>query len=336
MRDALPTELRAHVAQLGGKPEDGGSALAAMHRGWVAVKATLSTYDDLAVLEECERGEDAALATYRDALERTLPATDPHGGRAPVRGRQAQPRPGAPHARRAARHAEEPIVKRLAGSFCCLAMLALAAGCEPTGTPPKPKAGDVAPKAAERASGPTSLAPGFDDGAVRADARALRWVADTVKPGPVSPTGPLSAAERSFINEAAGIGLYEVEGGQMAAAKGTQPAVRAFGTMLVAQHRAAYGELQAVARANGITLPINVEADKRSKLDRLAQLSGAAFDREFVQTVGITDHEAAVARFTAVGRDVRDPSLKAWIDKTLPALQAHLQEARQLPMPPPG
>ena len=66
-------QLRAHVVQLGGKPEDGGSAIGAMHRGWVAVKAKLTTYDDLAVLEECERGEDAALATYRDALERTLP-----------------------------------------------------------------------------------------------------------------------------------------------------------------------------------------------------------------------------------------------------------------------
>ena len=44
-----------------------------MHRGWVALKATLSTYDDLAVLEDCERGEDEALASYRDALERDLP-----------------------------------------------------------------------------------------------------------------------------------------------------------------------------------------------------------------------------------------------------------------------
>ena len=51
-------QLRAHVLQLGGKPEDGGSAAGAVHRGWVAVKAKLSTYDDLAVLEECERGEN--------------------------------------------------------------------------------------------------------------------------------------------------------------------------------------------------------------------------------------------------------------------------------------
>src|SRR6185369_11322933 len=66
-------QLRAHVLQLGGKPEDGGSAAGAMHRGWVAVKAKLSTYDDLAVLEECERGEDVALRNYREALENELP-----------------------------------------------------------------------------------------------------------------------------------------------------------------------------------------------------------------------------------------------------------------------
>ena len=66
-------QLRAHVLQLGGRPEDGGTALGAVHRGWVAIKATLSTYDDLAVLEECERGEDAALERYRDAIKEDLP-----------------------------------------------------------------------------------------------------------------------------------------------------------------------------------------------------------------------------------------------------------------------
>jgi uncharacterized protein (TIGR02284 family) len=67
-------QLRAQVLQLGGRPEDRGSAAGALHRGWVAVKAKLSTYDDLAVLEDCEYGEDVALASYRDALERDLPA----------------------------------------------------------------------------------------------------------------------------------------------------------------------------------------------------------------------------------------------------------------------
>ena len=68
-------ELQALVRQLGGEADDGGSATGALHRGWVAVKGTLAGYSDKAMLEECERGEDAALARYRDALKEDLPPT---------------------------------------------------------------------------------------------------------------------------------------------------------------------------------------------------------------------------------------------------------------------
>jgi uncharacterized protein (TIGR02284 family) len=42
-----------------------------MHRGWINLKAALSTNEPQAVLEEAERGEDAAVAAYREALEQT-------------------------------------------------------------------------------------------------------------------------------------------------------------------------------------------------------------------------------------------------------------------------
>ncbi|HSI53044.1 MAG: PA2169 family four-helix-bundle protein [Ramlibacter sp.] len=67
-------ELNEQIRSLGGKAEDSGSMTGALHRGWVAVKSTLTTYDDKAVLEECERGEDNALARYRKALKQALPA----------------------------------------------------------------------------------------------------------------------------------------------------------------------------------------------------------------------------------------------------------------------
>ena len=67
-------QLAEQVRALGGEAEEGGSAMGAVERGWVAVRTTLSTYDDLAVLEECERGEDNALARYRKALKKPLPA----------------------------------------------------------------------------------------------------------------------------------------------------------------------------------------------------------------------------------------------------------------------
>ncbi len=64
-------ELQPLVLQYGGKPDHGGSATGALHRGWVAVRGSLVGYTDQAMLEECERGEDHALARYRKALNDT-------------------------------------------------------------------------------------------------------------------------------------------------------------------------------------------------------------------------------------------------------------------------
>ncbi len=66
-------ELQMLVSQYGGEPDTGGSASGALHRGWVAVRATLTGYSDQAMLDECERGEDAAVARYRKALKEDLP-----------------------------------------------------------------------------------------------------------------------------------------------------------------------------------------------------------------------------------------------------------------------
>jgi uncharacterized protein (TIGR02284 family) len=67
-------ELNDQIRSLGGSIEKHGSAAGAVHRGWVAAKTTLSTYDDKAVLEEAERGEDNAKARYTKALKKPLPA----------------------------------------------------------------------------------------------------------------------------------------------------------------------------------------------------------------------------------------------------------------------
>jgi uncharacterized protein (TIGR02284 family) len=45
-----------------------------MHRGWVHLKGAVGASSPLSMLEECERGEDAAVARYRSALKEDLPA----------------------------------------------------------------------------------------------------------------------------------------------------------------------------------------------------------------------------------------------------------------------
>lgn len=67
------SELVSLIRQLGGKADEGGTVSGAMHRGWVHVKGTVGANSPLSMLEECERGEDAAVARYRKALKENLP-----------------------------------------------------------------------------------------------------------------------------------------------------------------------------------------------------------------------------------------------------------------------
>lgn len=65
------SELQAQVAALGGKPEEHGSVAGALHRGWVSLRTAVADRNDLAVLDETEKGEDVANKKYADALLET-------------------------------------------------------------------------------------------------------------------------------------------------------------------------------------------------------------------------------------------------------------------------
>ena len=70
-RAEFASELQARVSALGADVEKHGSVTGSMHRGWINLKAALSSNEPHAVLEEAERGEDAAVAAYREALSDT-------------------------------------------------------------------------------------------------------------------------------------------------------------------------------------------------------------------------------------------------------------------------
>lgn len=60
--------LQALVERAGEEPKENGSVAGALHRGWINTKAALTSRTDLSILEECERGEDSAVSTYRETL----------------------------------------------------------------------------------------------------------------------------------------------------------------------------------------------------------------------------------------------------------------------------
>lgn len=63
-------ELQSEAISLGeSKPEDSSSTAGAMHRAWINLKSAITSQDDHAILAECERGEDSAVAEFKKALE---------------------------------------------------------------------------------------------------------------------------------------------------------------------------------------------------------------------------------------------------------------------------
>jgi putative membrane protein len=141
--------------------------------------------------------------------------------------------------------------------------------------------------------------------------------------------GGMAAADRKFVMAAAQGGLAEVELGKMAAEKGASDAVKQFGQRMADDHGKANDELKNLAQQKGLTLPTDLDSKHRQVIDRLSKLSGAEFDRAYVNDM-VRDHRKDVAEFKREAERAKDPDLKAWAQKTLPTLEDHLKQVQQL------
>lgn len=140
----------------------------------------------------------------------------------------------------------------------------------------------------------------------------------------------LSRSDKNFLEEAAVDGLYEVEVGKIASERASDPGVKSFAQTLVTHHAAANDELKQLAAARNVEIPAELPMMKRRSLDKLRKTASGEFDKEFVNKVVIKNHEKDIKRFEKASRDAKDPEVRAWAEKTLPALRQHLSDARNL------
>lgn len=143
-------------------------------------------------------------------------------------------------------------------------------------------------------------------------------------------TSAARLADQQFVAVAAGSGMYEVEASRVALTRASDAQVRAYAQMLVHHHTANNGELMALVSAKGHRVVPGLPAPLQQKVNILSGLSGPAFDREFIRTTGVADHMAAINAFEQNRRTVAHRDLQAYIDRTLPVLRTHLQQAQDL------
>lgn len=136
--------------------------------------------------------------------------------------------------------------------------------------------------------------------------------------------------DQEFIEKAARTGHAEIAAGKLAATKAASEDVRKFAKQMVEHHSKANRELEEIAIEKGVTWPAGPDRGQERDLKKLHVLSGREFDRRYMHESGVEDHEDTVKLFRKAQKDVKDPELKAFFDKTLPTVENHFEMARTI------
>ena len=143
-------------------------------------------------------------------------------------------------------------------------------------------------------------------------------------PAPHQPNQP----DRLFAREAAIGGLAEVELGKLAEQKGQSDAVKAFARRMVGDHGKANERLTALAKQDGIGLPTGLDQEHAAMRDKLEGMSGAEFDRAYIQGQ-VTDHQKTAQLLEYEIGSGQDRELKGLASETLPTVLEHLRMAQE-------
>jgi|SRR5215472_3668230 putative membrane protein len=143
-----------------------------------------------------------------------------------------------------------------------------------------------------------------------------------------SKSSNLDSTDRKFVTAAAAGGLAEVQLGQLAQTKGSNQAVRDFGSQMVKDHSNANDQLKGIASNKGVAVADKMNAKDQALYDRLSKLSGSQFDRAYMDAM-VRDHREDVSEFRRESRAGKDTDVKTFASSTLPTLEHHLQMAEQ-------
>jgi putative membrane protein len=166
----------------------------------------------------------------------------------------------------------------------------------------------------------------------------------------------MNNADQRFVSEAAQAGMAEVAHGQLAVQRASNQEVKSFAQRMIDDHSQANQELMQLATSKGISLPSDkaqsssmkteqsgsqstsgqmtteqaqLKGKHREAMNKLAKLSGAEFDREYMRHQ-VKDHDKAIALFEGQANRGGDADLKAFAAKTLPKLREHQQMAQSI------
>ena len=128
---------------------------------------------------------------------------------------------------------------------------------------------------------------------------------------------------------------WDISTGSLGARKATRQDVKDFGTMLVQAHTAVRQQGRDLAKKLGVTpTPLAKDfpllADYNATMTKLNKLSGAEFDKAFLEHE-VAYHKAVIDAVTkSYLPAIKNAELKKFVEGVAPAFSAHLSQAEYL------
>ena len=136
-------------------------------------------------------------------------------------------------------------------------------------------------------------------------------------------------SDKKFLAMAAQSDQNEIAMSKVAEDKATNPAVQAFAKKMVTEHTQLTESMKPFAESWGLTPPDGPDADHQKEISKLNGLSGADFDKEYMDDM-VTDHAKALRAFTSEAKDTKDVKFRTAVLKGKTVVAAHKNMAYDL------
>ncbi len=138
-----------------------------------------------------------------------------------------------------------------------------------------------------------------------------------------------NTADRLFVYLVCTGGMAEVDAAKAAEKNATSTAVKDFARRMADDHAKANDQLKRIAGNADLSWPKEPDPDHKAMLAGLNKLSGAAFDRAYMQNQ-LVDHQKTAQLLEWVIGSGQNAPLRTYASDTLPTVLEHLEMAQAI------
>lgn len=132
-----------------------------------------------------------------------------------------------------------------------------------------------------------------------------------------------------FLAQAYQDGLSEIRLSQQALQKSSNADVKKFAQRMIDDHTRLNNEITQLAQSKSMALPTDLSTDQKTQADKLASLSGDAFDLAYM-AANVSAHKSDVSAARQQAQQGNDPAVMMLANGALPILQVHLAVAEEI------